>query len=83
MTKIGWTMSHLAREKFATQVDREILDGVRRLSRESGRQIQSLMDEALRDLVEKHRRTKPRQHVLQAYSASHDRFGPLYKNLAK
>lgn len=76
-------MSHPAREKFATQVDREILEGFRQLSRESGRQIQSLMDEALRDVVEKHRGAKPRRHVLRAYAASHDRFGPLYKKLAE
>ena len=72
-----------AREKFATQVDQEILEDVRQIAKESGRQIQSLMDEALRDLVEKHRRTRSREHVLAAYRASHDRFGPLYKKLAK
>ena len=72
-----------AREKFATQVDSKILDDVRGIARESGRQIQSLMDEALRDLVEKHRRTQPRAHVLRAYNASHDKFAPLYKKLAK
>lgn len=72
-----------AREKFATQVDSQTLEEVRKLAAESGRQIQSLMDEALRDLVEKHRRTRPRAHVLRAYQASHDKFGKLYEKLAK
>ncbi len=72
-----------AREKFATQVDTAILDDIRQIAKENGRQIQSLMDEALRDLVEKHRRTQPRAHVLAAYRGSHDRFAPLYKKLAK
>lgn len=76
-------MNASTREKFATQVDSRILTDFRQLSQETGRQIQSLMDEALRDLVEKHRRTQPRAHVLQAYAASHERFGTLYEKLAK
>lgn len=72
-----------AREKFATQVDSAILEDVRQIANESGRQIQSLMDEALRDLVEKHRRTQPRAHVLAAYRGSHERYASLYKKLAK
>lgn len=72
-----------AREKFATQVDSAILEDIRQIASESGRQIQSLMDEALRDLVEKHRRTQARAHVLAAYRGSHDRFASLYKKLAK
>lgn len=76
-------MNAPAREKFATQVDSKVLEDVREIARESGRQIQSLMDEALRDLVEKHRQTQPRAHVMRAYQASHEKFGSLYKKLAK
>ena len=72
-----------AREKFATQVDPEILSNVRDLARREGRQLQALVDEALADLVEKRRQGKPRASVMAAYQASHDRFGPLYKKLAE
>jgi hypothetical protein len=73
----------MSREKFATQVDPDILAAVRTLAHEEGRQIQALIDEALSDLVEKHRKTRPRPHVMAAYHASHDKFGSLYKKLAE
>ena len=72
-----------SREKFATQVNSEILAVVRVLAQNEGRQLQSLVDEALADLIEKHKRTKPRAHVMGAYLASHERYGPLYKKLAE
>jgi hypothetical protein len=71
------------REKFATQVNSEILTAVRTLARNEGRQIQALLDEALADLIEKRRNAKPRPHVMGAYLASHERYGPLYKKLAE
>ena len=73
----------MSREKFATQVDPDILAAVRTLAREEGRQIQALIDEALSDLVEKHRKARPRPHVMGAYHASHEKFGSLYKKLAE
>jgi hypothetical protein len=71
------------REKFATQVNSEILSEVRSLAEKEGRQLQALMDEALADLIEKHKNARPRPHVMGAYLASHERYGPLYKKLAE
>jgi hypothetical protein len=71
------------REKFATQVNSEVLSTIRALAEREGRQLQSLMDEALTDLVEKHNNSKPRPHVMGAYFASHERYGALYKKLAE
>jgi hypothetical protein len=76
-------MKTKTREKFATQVNSEILASVRRLAESEGRQIQALIDEALADLVEKRRQERPRPHVMAAYQASHKKFGPLYKKLAE
>jgi hypothetical protein len=73
----------MSREKFATQVDMDILAAVRALAHDEGRQLQALVDEALADLVEKHRKARPRPHVMGAYHASHEKFGPLYKKLAE
>jgi hypothetical protein len=56
---------------------------VRLLARKEGRQLQALVDEGLLDLVEKYKRTKARAHVMGAYLASHERYGPLYKKLAE
>lgn len=76
-------MAAQAREKFATQVNSEILATVRDLARSEGRQLQALVDEALADLIEKRKQAKPRSKVMAAYQASHDKFAPLYKKLAE
>lgn len=76
-------MGAIIREKFATQVDAETLAQVRRLAESEGRQLQSLIEEALGDLLEKRKRTRPRDHVMAAYQASHGAYGELYKKLAK
>jgi hypothetical protein len=76
-------MAKPAREKFATQDNSEILASVRDLAQSEGRQLQALVDEALADLIEKRNRNRPRAHVLAAYQASHEKFGPLYQKLAK
>jgi hypothetical protein len=72
-----------SREKFATQINSEILIAVRMLAEKEGRQIQALMDEALADLLEKRKRAAPRPHVMSAYTASHGEYAPLYKKLAE
>ncbi len=76
-------MGAVIRQKFATQVDAETLSQVRRLAEAEGRQLQSLIEEALADLLEKRRQTRPREHVMAAYQRSHDTYGELYKKLAK
>lgn len=71
------------REKFATQINADVLVQVRELAKNEGRQIQALVDEALFDLVEKHRKSRSRAHVMAAYQASHGRYSDLYEKLAK
>ena len=71
------------REKFATQVNSKTLKAVRMLAEKEGRQLQVLMEEALADLIEKRKNGTPRPHVMAAYLASHDKYAPLYKKLAK
>ena len=71
------------RDKFATQVNAETLAQLRQLAESEGRQLQSLVDEALSDLLEKRRQSRPRAHVMSAYRRSHDIYADLYKKLAK
>jgi hypothetical protein len=71
------------RIKFATQVDSQILATLRSLAQNEGRQLQALIEEALFDLIEKHKNDRPRRHVMGAYLASHEKYGPLYKKLAE
>ncbi len=77
-----FTMSQ-TREKFATQVNAETLAFIRAIAKKEGRQIQALVDEALADLIEKRKQTRPRPHVMAAYFCSHDKYGELYEKLAK
>jgi len=76
-------MASPTREKFATQVDTETLAQLRELARTEGRQIQTLVEEALLDLLEKRKLAHPRTHVMVAYRTSHERFGTLYEKLAE
>lgn len=71
------------RQKFATQVNPEILAALRELARQEGRQLQALVDEALADVIEKHKNGRPRPHVLAAYLSSHEKYRSLYKKLAE
>ncbi|MBB2163274.1 hypothetical protein HLH26_01760 [Gluconacetobacter sp. 1b LMG 1731] len=71
------------REKFATQVNSDILKTVREIAKNEGRQLQTLIDEALADLIEKRKQNRPRVHVMAAYQASHETFAPLYRKLAE
>jgi hypothetical protein len=70
------------REKLRVQVDAQILATVRGLARKEGRLLGALIDEALVDLIEKHKNVKPRPHVMGSYLASHEKFATLYKRLA-
>ena len=76
-------MASNSREKFAPQVDARTLAAVRRVAEKEGRQLQSVIEEALTDLLEKRRLGKPRSHVLTAYECSHEKYGELYKKLAR
>jgi hypothetical protein len=76
-------MPDAVREKFATQVDAQTLAEVRRIATAEGRQLQSLVDEALADLLEKRKQSRPRDHVMRAYQRSHEPFAELYKKLAR
>ena len=71
------------KEKFATQVNSEILSNIRAIAQSEGRQIQALINEALADLIEKRKNTHPRASVMAAYQSSHTQFSELYKKLAQ
>jgi len=72
------------REKFATQVDSELLESVRSLAKAEGRQIQAVVEDALREHLEarKNPKSRGREHVMAAYLESTGRFTGLYKKLA-
>lgn len=71
------------KQKFATQVDPDLLAKTKEIAHAEGRQLQSVIEEALSDLVEKKSQSRPRPHIMAHYEASVAQFGPLYEKLAK
>lgn len=69
--------------KFATQADPEVLEALRQMAGNEGRQLQSLVDEALREYIERKQGNAPRKHILQALQASISQFDDLYRDLSK
>jgi predicted transcriptional regulator len=73
----------MAKEKFATQVDAELLDQLRAQARRQGRHLQALVNEALADYIDRRHQQRARPHVMNAYEGSHARYASVYKKLAQ
>lgn len=71
------------REKFSSQAAPEVLAALRKIADTQGRQFQAVLDDALRDYIDRHQNERPRRHVLAALAASVDEFDTLYRELAK
>lgn len=69
--------------KFSSQLDRKVLMAIRKIADEQGRKLQDIIDESLRDYMEKVRTGKPRPHVLEAFGKSMLTYDSLYDKLAK
>lgn len=76
-------MSSIAREKFSSQAAPDVLAALRQIAESQGRQFQAVLDEALRDYIDRHQNQRPRRHVVAAFAESLDQFDALYRELAK
>ena len=72
-----------AKVKFATQADPAVLQTLKSIAASEGRQIQALVDEALRDYIDRKTGNTPRRHVLDAFRKSMEQYDSLYRELAK
>ena len=77
------TAEHPHKVKFATQADPELLATLRKIAGDEGRQLQSLVDEALREYVQRKLGNMPRKHVMQALQSSIGQFDALYRDLSR
>jgi len=71
------------REKFSSQAAPEVLAALREIAESQGRQFQSVLDEALREYIDRQQTRRPRRHVMAAFASSLDEFDGLYRELAK
>ena len=69
-------------QKFSSQARPELLEEVRRIATEEGRQFQAVLDEALSDWVERKKGAAPRPEVIAHLKASIARHRRLYEELA-
>jgi hypothetical protein len=76
-------MSTAAREKFSSQAAPEVLAALRQIAEAQGRQFQSVLDEALREYIDRQQKERPRRHVMNAFASSLDEFDSIYRELAK
>jgi len=76
-------MTKVVREKFSSQAAPEVLAALRQIAESEGRQFQTVLDEALRDYIERHQKERPRRHVMATFAASLEEFDSLYLELAK
>lgn len=74
-------MKHLV--QFSSQVDEEILILIKEIAEKQGRKLQDVLDEALRDYVEKIKKGTLSPRVLEAFNGSLLTHNSLYKKLAK
>ena len=76
-------MSPLTDDKLFFNVPPELLGALNQLAASQGRQLQAILDEALREYLERQQRDQPRQHVISEFALSLNEFDDLYKDLAK
>jgi hypothetical protein len=70
-------------QKFSSQAAPEVLAEMRKIAESQGRQFQAVLDEAMRDYIERQQSQKTRRHVLAAFADSLSEFDELYAALAK
>ncbi|MGN6363545.1 hypothetical protein [Asticcacaulis taihuensis] len=72
---------HQPREKFATQMHSAMLAELRALAKSEGRQLQSLIEEAVSKLLETRQTSEPDFEALM--KRNHDRYASVFEKLAK
>jgi hypothetical protein len=76
-------MSTAVREKFSSQAAPEVLAALRQIAEAQGRQFQAVLDEALREYIDRQQKERPRRHVMASFASSLEEFDSLYRELTK
>lgn len=72
-----------ALRKFSSQADPEILEALQAIADQEGRQLQSVLGEAMREYLARKQSKLPRRNVLEAFEQSLRERDELYRSLAK
>ncbi len=76
-------MTLLKRKKFSSRASPDVLAALRELALAQGRQFQAVLDDAMREYLERQNKTRPRQQVMASFASSLEEFESLYSDLAK
>ena len=76
-------MTLLKRKKFSSRASPDVLAELRELALAQGRQFQAVLDDAMREYLERQNKTRHRQHVMASFASSLEEFESLYSDLAK
>ncbi len=71
------------RQKYASQADPKLLEAMRKVAKEEGRQFQAVMEDAMRDYLERRNNSSPRTHVMAHLRTSIEKNRLLGELLAK
>jgi len=72
-----------ALRKFSSQAEPEVLEALQAIADQEGRQLQSVLGEALREYLARKQTRAPRRNVLEAFQKSLEERDELYRSLAK
>ena len=72
-----------ALRKFSSQAEPEVLEALQAIAEQEGRQLQSVLGEALREYLARKQWHAPRRNVLEAFQQSLRERDALYRSLAK
>jgi predicted transcriptional regulator len=78
---MGYRMSTL--RKFSSQAEPEVLEAMQAVADREGRQLQSVLGEAMREYLARRQEQPPRRRVLEAFQDSIKERDELYRSLAK
>jgi len=76
-------MRIVPREQFSSQAAPEVPAAARQIAQSRGRQLHEVLDEVLRDYIERQQRNLPRGHAMDSFASSFEDFDSLYRELAK
>ena len=76
-------MAAAARVKFSSQASPDVWAALRQIAQSQGRQFQAVLDEALRDCIDRQQKEHPRRHVMTSFASSLEEFDSLYRELAR
>lgn len=72
-----------ALRKYSSQAEPEILEAMQAIADREGRQLQSVLGEAMREYLARKQQQAPRRNVLEAFQESLKEREELYRSLAE